>query len=648
MATMVRKQSSHPPAELSAALQDRLERLPRGPGVYLLRDREGTVIYVGKAKNLHQRVRSYFLRSGDERAFVALLTQLLGDIETVVTANEKEALLLENTLIKEHRPRFNVMMRDDKEFLVLRLDASTDFPRLEVVRRIRDDGARYFGPYDSATACRETVRIVNRYFSLRTCSDRALRTRQRPCLQFQMGRCPAPCVLPVAPADYARQVEDVTLFLRGRYRELVIALEERMLTAAEELNFEHAANLRDQLQALERTLVRQEVVGVALRDQDVFALYREGAAVEIAVLKLREGKLLASRTYSFRGHEFPNEELLSSFIGQYYDRGAHPPAEVLCQLELDDAAAKAEWLGERAGSRVTLLWPQRGHKRQLVRMAERNAEHAFVSRRERGLDREQALEKLRQRLRLRQPPRHIECYDISQLMGRDVVASMVVMRDTEPDPSSYRHFRLRIASDDFGALYETLSRRLRHARLGEQGWDLPDLIVVDGGRGQLSAALAALKDAALEEAGLHPPAIVGLAKERYGADAQGDERPDRVFLAGAKEPIRLGPNTSEIFVLSRLRDEAHRFAITHHKKVRQRRSFHSSLDEIAGIGDKRKKELLRHFGSVRAISGASLEALSEVNGLSRRAAEAVYAYYSARGGGAAASPTDSAPGVDEG
>ena len=624
---------------LDAALRERLDRLPREPGVYLLHDRAGEIIYVGKAKSLYARVRSYFTRSGDERAFVPLLAHILGDVETIVTQNEKEALLLENNLIKQHKPRFNVMMRDDKNFLVLRLDTKQEFPRLEIMRRIGEDGARYFGPYHSASSCRETLRVVNRYFRLRTCSDRALETRTRACLQYQIGRCPAPCVLDVEPTDYRQQIEDVTLFLRGRGDELLRSLRDRMQEAAGGLAFELAAHLRDQIQAVERSLERQEVVGSDLSDQDVFAYDREGAAVDISVLVLRGGKLLGRTAYSFNQQEFPAEELLSSFINLYYDGGAEIPRQVLVALPLEDAQAKAQWLSELAGHKVGILVPQRGHKRQLVELATRNAQSNFETRRRKDADVEAALTKLRERLRLSRLPRHIECYDISHFQGQQVVASMVVLRDGEPDSGAYRHFTLRSkANDDFSSLYEVVARRLRRARQGDAGWQLPDLLVIDGGKGQLSSVLAALRDADFP-ADVLLPDVVSLAKERVGEDASGAERPDRVFIPHVKDPLRLRPNTAELFLLSRVRDEAHRFAITQHKRKRRKQTLRSSLDDIPGIGKARKARLLRSLGSLRAIQGADVETLRMVPGMNQRAAEAVVSYFRAR-------PNRSAPSAE--
>ncbi|MBK6847939.1 MAG: excinuclease ABC subunit UvrC [Proteobacteria bacterium] len=616
---------------LEPRLRELLERLPRAPGVYLLKNRQGRVIYVGKAKSLYARVRSYFTRSGDTRAFVGLLSRLLGDVETVVTHNEKEALLLENTLIKEHQPRFNVLLRDDKSFLVLRLDARQDFPRLEVRRRIVADGARYFGPYHSASACRQTLRVVNRYFQLRTCSDETMANRARPCLQHQIGRCPAPCVLPVERAQYREQVEEVTLFLRGREQELIAGLERRMQAAAERLDFEQAARLRDQLGAVRDTLQRQEVVAQDLLDRDVFALYREGDAVDVVVLNVRAGRLVGRRPLSFSNHELPDEELLSALINRYYDAGETVPHEVLLPLEPEDREAQQQWLAELAGRKVELRVPRRGFRRALLELAQRNAQSHFATRRARAADVAEALAKLQQRLRLERPPRHIECYDVSNLMGQHVVASLVVMHDGQPTPARYRHFKVAArGGDDFAGIYEVLARRLRRARDGDAGWELPDLMVIDGGKGQLAVALAALRDAALPPE-LGAPALVALAKARADADASGNERPDRVVLPGVKEPLRLRANTAELFLLSRLRDEAHRFAIGHHRRLRARQALRSGLDDIPGIGPRRRRELLRALGSLQAMRDASVAQLAAVRGMTQRAAENVVRYLARAG-----------------
>ena len=603
-----------------------LETLPTEPGVYIMKDRKGRVLYVGKASSLRARVRSYFNRGSDGRAFIALLDRLLGDIETVITNNEKEALLLENNLIKEHQPRFNVRLTDDKNYLVLRLDPKQYFPRLEVKRRLGSDGAKYFGPYHSASSCRATLAVVNRHFKLRTCTDHVLRSRKRPCLQFQIKRCDAPCVFPVKPEEYGKQVEDVAMFLEGKDDELLTRLRTRMREAAANTDYEIAGAVRDQLSALEQTLQSQRVVSADRNDQDIVGLYREGPSVEIVVLSVRNGKLLGRRNFSFAGQELPTDEIVSSFVALYYDLGNYLPDEVLLPCGIEDAVVKGEWLSEKRGRKVEISAPQRGTRRRLVELADKNAGSSFVSRRNKAEDAELALSRLQQRLSLKKIPHRVECFDISHLQGTLTVASMVVFIDGEPAKSEYRTFKVKtVSNDDFASMYEVLSRRFRRSKTADgneakTGWAVPDLLVIDGGKGQLGSAMAALRDSKIDT-GPQGMDVVGLAKERE--DTEGTKHPDRVFLAKAKEPIKLRANSSELFLLARIRDEAHRFAITFHRKLRGNKTLRSTLDDVPGIGDRRKKELLKHFGSVKAVREASVEAIERAPGMTRKAAEAV-------------------------
>ncbi len=535
----LRESEVSPPRKTLAEI---LEALPTAPGVYIMKDGRGKPIYIGKAAVLRNRVRQYFQpASGDSRDFVPLLEGIVADIETVVTSNEKEALLLENTLIKRHQPRFNVKLTDDKNFLVLRLDPEGEWPRLEVTRRLGDDGAYYFGPYHSATSCREALRVVNRHFQLRTCTDHVLHNRKRPCLQYQIKRCPAPCVLPVSREAYGDQVRDVRLFLDGKNDELLDRLRTRMKEAAGRTEFEAAAEIRDQIKALEVSLEKQRVVSSDFLDQDVVGYHREGIALEIVVMSIRNGQLNGNRAYSFTGQEFPDAELISSFIGLYYDLGAPPPDEVLLPVEIEDAALKAEWLSEKRAAlpgrhkKVEVLVPRRGDRTRLIELANKNAAASFATRRNTRADVELALGKLQRRLKLPKLPRVIECYDVSHLQGVATVASMVVFVDGRPEKSRYRTYKVRAPgaagrsrhNDDFASMYEVLSRRFRRAREashdGEEAstWKLPDLIVVDGGKGQLAMALAAARDVGIDvRAGVGLP-IVALAKERDVALAEG-------------------------------------------------------------------------------------------------------------------------------
>jgi len=686
---------------MDAQLRQKIDDLPQSPGCYLMRDRRGTIVYIGKAVNLRSRVRSYFTRA-DTRAFVGILDELLGDVEVILVGSEKEALLLENELIKKHQPRFNVMLRDDKNFISLRLDVRQPYPRLEVVRRPKKDGARYFGPYSSATSIRETLRVVNRHFQLRTCSDRCLENRRRPCLQYQIGRCPGPCVYPVEPEDYRRHVEDVTLFLSGRADELEQTLRGRMKQAASELRFEDAAMLRDQLQAIARSLEKQRTVSTDPVDRDVFGLYREGASVVVQVLFVRKGKLTGARHFPFRGQELPDDVIAEQFVDQYYAGGREVPHEVLLPVELPDAAGREEWLSERRGERVHVLCPQRGDKVRLVEMARENAEHNFREWRRGRDDAEEALARLQRRLHLSRLPRRAECYDNSHLQGTLAVGSRVTFVDGEPDKSRYRHYRVRSdPGDDFAMMREVLTRRLAR---GKDEQDLPDLVVLDGGPGQLNVARAVLSDLDLAGAvdlcslakarvvddeallaarqGYEP--VAANAESEPGTELPGTEHvggatlpedesavevapaaaespgktgrsgrsrrpgrwrksdvqhsPERVFLPGRKNPVVLHANSSELFFLQRLRDEAHRFAITFQRRLRREAGFRSVLAEIPGVGETRKRSLLRHFGSLRRIREATAEELALVEGFHAKLADEVFRFFHAQ---------DAAPAADD-
>jgi excinuclease ABC subunit C len=628
-----------------------LDRIPVDPGVYLFKDRAGEVIYVGKAINLRARVRQYF-KGGDERLFVAagFLARAADDVETIVVPSEKEALLLENHLIKEHQPRFNVKLRDDKQYLVLRLAPPPAegapralFPRVEVVRHIRDDGARYWGPYHSATSARETLRLLNRHFQLRTCTDHVLENRGRPCLQYQIKRCAAPCALPVTPASYKEQVDDVALFLGGKNDQLVARLRGRMAAKADTEDFEAAAALRDSIAAVERTLARQHVVQDDFVDQDVWGLYREGDVVDVAVLFVRAGKLVGRRAFHAREQERPDPLVLADFVQQYYATGTFIPDEVMVSWPIEGDAALAEWLSGLRGSRVRVVLPQRGTKARLCELADKNAASTAVSRRGRDDDQEATLAKLQERLGLRRKPIRVECFDIAHIQGSEPVASMVTFVDGVAARQLYRKFRVRsVANDDFAAMYEVLGRRVKRATGDDPAWALPDLIVIDGGKGQLASAITALVDAGLPLDSDRAPDIIGLAKER---DLQGGTAPDRVYLRNQKEAVLLRPNSAELFLLARLRDEAHRFANTFHRERRGKVALTSELDGIAGIGPTRRTQLLRHFGSVREIRTATLQALIAAPGMNKRAAQAVVAHFAsaaadAREVEAAAGPDD--------
>jgi excinuclease ABC subunit C len=634
-----------------------LDRIPTDPGVYLFKDARGAVIYVGKAQNLRTRVRQYFREGGDERFFVAagFLGKQADDIETIVVNSSKEALLLENHLVKKHQPKFNVKLRDDKQYLVLRLvdpkPATTHedkpvpkrdvFPRVQVVRNIRDDGANYFGPYHSATSARETLRTLNRHFQLRTCTDHVLETRGRPCLQYQIKRCSGPCAIDVPPAAYGEQVEDVKMFLSGKNVELVSRLRGRMERRAEREDFEVAAVLRDSIAAVERTLAKQHIVQDDFVDQDVWGLYREADTVEVVVLFVRAGKLVGRRAFHQKDQELPDAAVIAEHVQQYYATGTYIPDEVVVGVEVEDGAVLVDWLSVARGRKVKLVEPRRGIRARLVELADRNAAASAASRRNKSDDAEAMLQKVSDRLGLARLPRRIECFDIAHIQGSETVASMVTFVDGVAARGLYRKFKLRsVDNNDFAAMYEVLTRRFRRTMGDDPAWARPDLLVIDGGKGQLGMAVTALTDMGVPLGGEQGVEVIGLAKER---ELEAGSAPDRIYRRNVKDSIPLRANSPELFVLARIRDEAHRFANTFHRDRRTKQSLRSELDDIPGIGATRRQRLLKHFGSVRAIRQASLDDLAKAPGMNRKAAQQVLDYFVAV---TAAEAEDAAPRVE--
>ena len=607
------EETAPPPADAEPRpLGDKLAAVPPRPGVYLLKDRQGKIIYVGKAASLRARVRTY-LRGGDERSQVRFLVERLADFETIVTASDKEALILENNLIKQYRPRYNIRLKDDKSYVSVKVTVADPWPRVLVTRRIVKDGSRYFGPFASASAVRDTLDTIRKAFPLRTCSDPVFRNRSRPCIEYDIKRCLGPCVLPVDRGAYEEHLRQVMLLLEGRNHEVVAGLRSRMAAAAAAERFEDAARLRDQVQAIEKTQERQQVVEHWGANQDVFGLYREGGAIEVQVLFVRSGKLVSNRSYSFDDWEFPDEEVLEAVLTQFYQAASHDvPDEILLPVAISDADVRAEYLSERRGKRVALLFPQRGDKLRLVEMARDNARQSFAERRDASKQGERMAAELQARLRLANAPKRIECLDIATLQGGETVGAIVAFDEGAPHKDGYRRYRIRTVegTDDFAAVAEVLRRRFRDAR--ERG-GLPDLLVIDGGLGQLGAARAVFA-----ELGLTGLEVVGLAKERVERDPTASElrrRPERVFLPGRKNPVVLKPNSSALFLLQRVRDEAHRFVNLYHRKLRARARLRSRLDAIAGVGPRRRRALLRRFGSLRRIGEASAEELAAVPGI---------------------------------
>jgi excinuclease ABC subunit C len=593
------------------------------PGVYLMKDKDGTVLYVGKATSLRTRVKQYFGATSDTRIFVSLLDEYLDDIDVIITNNEKEALLLENELIKRHQPRFNVNLKDDKNFLHLRIDDRVDWPRIEVVRSPRKDGAMYFGPYHSASKIRRTIKLVERYFGLRNCDDLTFKNRSRPCLQYQIKRCPAPCVLPVDREIYDQQVQDIVRFLQGRHVELAESLRVKMDRASATFQYENAARYRDQLLAITGSLEEQGMVEFRDLNRDVFGLYREGAYLQLTILFIRKGRMVGSRSFGFEQQGVADSEVLSTFANIYYNCGATIPDEILMSVQPLSVAALTAHLSEIQSRKVRVRIPQRGPNRKLLLMANKNAEHAYFQAQRDRTVRDGGLVRLKELLRLTNVPRRIECYDISLFQGASPVGSQVAFEDGVPNRRAYRHYKIKsvIGTDDYAMMRELLSRRIRR---GLEKGDLPQLMVVDGGKGQLNVALALLSD--LKVDGVD---VVGLAKARVlDGIVDGDDgvirSAERVFIRGIREPIVLRTNTHEFFLMTKLRDEAHRFAITFHRKQRLKKNFQSPLDEIPGVGKSRRHALMLHFGSMKAIKGASIEDISRVAGFGQGLAESVF------------------------
>lgn len=605
-------------------LQDiNLDQISTSCGVYLMYDAAERVIYVGKARNLRARVRQY-VRGDDKRAQIQFLMQRARHLETMITDTEKEALILENTLIKKHKPRYNINLRDDKTYVSLRIDLNEEYPAIKVVRRVKRDKAMYFGPYASAGALKQTLKEIQRIFPLRRHPWTQCRRRERPCLFYQIGQCSAPCHGKISREDYRAQVQGVIKFLSGRQSEVVDDLRQRMLAASEAMQFEEAARLRDQIRAIEETLEQQKVVSSDGADLDVIGVAHLEGEVELCMLCVRGGRLVSRRTFNLRWI-VPEDQLVLEFLQQYYSRDPVIPPTLLLPLWPESHEVLQQWLEERRGAKVNVRVPQRGERRELVLMAQRNAqEHA----RERG-DRREArmavLEQLRSALNLTRVPERIECYDISNTQGEHSVASMVVTTNGEADKAEYRHYRIKsvTGADDYASMQEVLRRRLKR---GIEEDNLPDMILLDGGKGQLSSAEQVLVELGLEQ----ELDLVSIAKSRVKRNVRGhavERSEERFFRPGRKNPITLRSGSAPLFMLERLRNEAHRFAITHHRRLRHKAGLESALEQIEGIGPKRRVKLLRHFGSVAKIKKARLEELQQLEWLPQSAAQAVYAHF---------------------
>lgn len=600
-------------------LEEKLQHLPDAPGVYMMKDTKGHIIYIGKAVSLKNRVRSYFQR-GSKGEKTEIMVRQIADIETMVTHTELEALALEANLIKKNRPRYNIILRDDKNYPYLRFDVDSEFPRLEVVRRIKKDGAHYYGPYVPAGGMWETLALIRRTFPIAPCKVEFKPDKPgRPCIQFQIGRCIAPCAGEVDKNHYRDMINQVKLFLEGKNGDLLDMLRDRMNDASEKMDFERAAELRDRIARIEGALEKQKMISPGFENQDVIGISIEGGTADIQALFIRNGMLLGRKDFfldDVRG--MTREEVLNDFLHQFYSKEMIVPQEILLPAEIPDREVLENWVSGKRGSKVDAFVPQRGRKRELVQMASENAAQSLREHLLSRKSKERILMRLQDELGLKNLPRRIEAFDISTIQGTESVASMVTFENNMPDKRGYKRFKIKtIGQDDFASMAEVVRRRYAQS---EDHIPFPDLILIDGGKGQLNAALDVLR-----ESGIEGPDVIGLAKARSGEDKPEFER---IFLPGVFEPIILEPTSATTHLLARVRDESHRFAITYHRKLREKRAVHSELDDIPGIGPTRKRALLRHFGSIDKIRQTTQEELAAVDGMTKKAAEEIVKYYS--------------------
>lgn len=600
----------------------KLTTYPSDPGVYLMKGRAGSILYIGKAKNLKTRLKQYFVSGGDGRWIIPFLQEHVEEIETVVTLSEKEALLLENTLIKKYRPRFNALLKDDKAYTALKINIKHPWPMVSLIRykgKLRKD-ALYFGPYTSAQDARQTVDLLQRLFPLRQCSDQELLRRTRPCILYGMKRCSAPCVGYIDPKQYSAYVEGATQFLRGDYDQVSGDLRQQMEQAAERLDFERAAELQQLMISIDNTLQVQRVDHPARGiTGDVLGIFRQGDEVILSQLEFTQGKLHGYHHHSFTRILETDEELIESFLLQNYQDQDRIPQDIFLPIALENREVLEDILNHQQEKKLHLACPQRGEKRALLEMAFRNAETAFKQKKDEGSIRERTLLELQEKLRLIRYPKRIECVDTSHLSGQEAVSAVIAFMDGLPEKAFYRRYKLNqtLPGDDYGALKEVLVRR--YQKTGEEHL-LPDLLIIDGGKGHLNIARKIL-----QELNIVSIDLIALAKEQ-GRHDKGVTQ-EQVFLPDAKDPLLLSPHSPVLFFLQRIRDEAHRFAINYQKKRRIQTTMVSELQQIPGIGPKKQKALLCHFGSVKQIREASQEVLSAVKILNSKDVEAVFQFF---------------------
>lgn len=592
---------------------DLLPSIPHAPGVYLMLDGKSTVLYVGKAKDLAKRLSSYAHFSAAEHNKTAVMLARVEKVDTIITRTEKEALILESSLIKKHRPRYNVILRDDKSYPLIKVTTQEEWPRVTMTRRRKKDGARYFGPYSSPTAMWGTLKLISSLFPLRRCSGPSLRPRRRPCLNHQMGNCLAPCAGLADRTKYDEHVRKIIMVLEGRNQELVSDLSAQMQAASDRLEFEQAAGLRDQIRALSKTMEKQVISAEHRKDRDVFGFARKDAAVAITILFVRSGVISGSRSFFLADPYGDDKAILSQVLHQFYETAI--PHEILLPFLPDDHELLVERFSDLGGRRVAMTVPERGDRMQLLAMAQANARQLFAEREHREQSWQSLSEAMQKKLHLQRPPDRIECLDISNISGKQAVGSLVCFTFGDPSPKDFRHYKIRTVSgpDDYAMMEEVLERRLSRA-IAEH--TLPDLFVVDGGKGQLGMAMRVA-----DRLGITAELDwIGIAKER-------EEEGEKLFKPGRKNPIILPAHNPVLLFLMRVRDESHRFGITFHRKLRQKSTLASQLDQIPGIGNDRKKRLLKHLGSLKRIQDASQKTLAEVKGIGPELAKEIYIFF---------------------
>jgi len=604
--------------QTASRIQDKLSMVAPGPGIYVMKDIDDRVIYVGKARNLKKRVASYFSRSRTGLLHpdikTGILVKKISNFETIITDTEKEALILESNLIKRHRPRYNVILKDDKRYPCLRLNLTNPYPNLTVVRKIKKDGDLYFGPFASSAAVRETLKIIHKTFSLRKCKTKDFKSRSRPCINYQMGACLAPCCLDVDKNRYHEIVKEVILFLNGRTPDLIQKIKKKMISAANKQDYERAAVLRDKMFALEQVIEKQLAVTNDFKDRDAIGIAGSHEHSMITVLFVRSGFLLGTRHFNFSEIMSTREEMIQAFIRQYYEKAPFVPREILIPTQLEDAFLLEELLSSIRGKKVSILGPKKGEKLRLVKLASQNAENRLKEiRASAATDMEISIQ-LKKRLKMDKLPQRIECFDISSISGTEAVAGMVVFEKGRPNKSLFRKYRIKSvdAKDDYSCMAEVLKRRYGN---GEKSRPYPDILMVDGGKGQLNIAVSVIESLKLEQTFQ----IISIAKKN---ESKGETQ-DKIYKPGQVNPVNMGRGGEPLLLLQRIRDKSHGFAISFHRQRRGKQFIRSALDSIPGVGKKRKATLLKHFKSVKKIRAATVEELSALPGMNRHVAESV-------------------------